>query len=165
MTWGYSIYCTRAPATSSTGLVPYYHDNPHFGAENCLPALLCKAAERGNIPLMGYLMELGATPDLGVSPESPVSLSCKRLEGSVWCAARYGRAEAVAYLLDRWFPPGEAWKAAVEYGNPRTFEVLFELVDKESPQLGQDVQQCLEVAKKMGHDTVMQVLLRSGGIS
>ncbi|KAK8061225.1 ankyrin [Apiospora hydei] len=160
----FDLLYARARHFLHRGLVPYYNDSPRFWTENCLPGLLCRAAKRGNVPLMRYLMELGATtPGLsGITTESPVRPMKDRLEGCVWCAARHGHAEAVEYLLDQGFPPGEAWKAAVKYGNPQTFEILFEFVDKQSPQFGHDVMQCLDVARERGHDAIVQMLLRSG---
>ncbi|KAK8017136.1 ADP-ribosylglycohydrolase [Apiospora marii] len=159
----FDLLYDRARHFLHRGLVPYYDDNPRFWSDNCLPGLLCKAAERGNVPLLRRLMELGAAPESGTSPTDSSSSSLKRLEGAVWCAARHGRAEAVTYLLDTGFPAGEAWKAAVKYGNPQTFELLFGLVDKDrSPHLGQDVMQYLDVAKHRGHDAIVRKLLRSG---
>ncbi|KAK7936585.1 uncharacterized protein PG986_015023 [Apiospora aurea] len=146
------------------GLVPYYNDSPGFWSENCFPGPLCRAAKRGNLPLMRHLMKLGAaTPELsGIATESPVKPGKNRLEGCVWCAARHGHAEAVVYLLNQRFPPREAWNAAVKYGNPQAFEILFEFVDKQSHQFGHDVMQCLDVARERGHDAIVQVLLRYG---
>lgn len=153
----------RARLFLHRGLVPYCDDNPRFWSDNCLPGLLCKAAERGHVPLLRRLMELGAAPESGSSPTDASSPSLKRLEGAVWCAARHGRAEAVTYLLGVGFPAGEAWKAAVKYGNPQVFGVLFGLVDKDnSPHLGQDVRQYLDVARQRGHDAIVGMLLRSG---
>ncbi|KAK8108367.1 hypothetical protein PG984_014168 [Apiospora sp. TS-2023a] len=164
----FDLLYDRARHFLHRGLVPYYDDNPRFWSDNCLPGLLCKAAERGNVPLLRRLMELGAAPGESSSPEttnSPSSspLLLKRLEGAVWCAARHGRAAAVTYLLGQGFPAGEAWKAAVKYGNPHTFGNLFDLVDEDNaPHLGQDILQYLDVAKQRGHDDIVQMLLRSG---
>lgn len=160
----FDLLYDRARHFLHRGLVPYYNDNPRFWSDNCLPGLLCKAAERGNVPLLARLMELGAAPGSGAPQKTDFSFPpLKGLEGAVWCAARHGRAEAVAYLLGKGFPAGEAWKAAVKYGNPRTFGTLFELVDEnKSSHLSQDVAQYLDIAKQRGHDAIVQMLLRSG---
>ncbi|KAK7961242.1 ankyrin [Apiospora saccharicola] len=159
----FDLLYDRARHFLHRGLVPYYADNPRFWSDNCLPGLLCKAAERGNVPLLRRLMELGAAPDDSSQKANPSPLILKRLEGAVWCAARHGRAEAVAYLLSQGFPAGEAWKAAVKYGNPHTFGILFDLVDEDNaPHLGLDVLQYLDVAKQRGHDDIVHRLLRSG---
>ncbi|KAK8021970.1 hypothetical protein PG993_012737 [Apiospora rasikravindrae] len=83
----FDLLYTRARHFLHRGVVPYHVDSPRFWTENCLPGPMCKAAKRGNVPLMRYLMELGAAPEPGITPECPVPLCKNQLEGCVWCAA------------------------------------------------------------------------------
>lgn len=132
--------------------------------DHILCNLLCQAAGKGAIPLMEHLMELGATPENPAwSRESDVE---DPLEGAVIG----GHTEAVIYLLEKGFCPGDFPKvpvddclvAAVRWKSLHMVESILSHLNRESPDFGRRLESSLEMAVERENERILSMLLTFG---
>ncbi|KAK8062799.1 hypothetical protein PG997_014896 [Apiospora hydei] len=141
---------------------------PRYWPTTVLPDFLCHAAGQGAIPLMEFLMELGAVPEKEHTwtPEERDTWSDPPRERSPLRNAacfRRGNAKAVIYLMEKGFPPRDHLTEAVKHGGQQTVEALLSYLDKESPLLPGILEEGLKVAVRTENEPFMRRLLEGFG--